>query len=98
MNLEAIAKRIDADSARAFVHAARNLVNAVMVEVARQKDVSGPTPRDYRSAGLSSEPAPGGWISRGELDRACQQMSEAMAAEKWVEGVMAAVRAIGMLK
>lgn len=102
MKLEEIAKRVDEGNARAFVQAARHLINAMMVETARQADSQGPAAgagaRDYRTAELSREAAPGGWISRAELDRTNQQLIEAIAAEKWIEGVVAAVRVMAMFK
>ena len=86
-------KRLDAESARAFVQGARNVIDALMVEARRPTPAAAPPgDRDYASAGLSRTAPPCGWLSSTEVDRVHQQMVEAMAAEKWVEGAVFAVR------
>lgn len=79
--------------ARAFVEAARHVIDAMLIEGERIRQTQSPPPRDYvADAPLSRAAPPGGWIAHDELRAATQRMSEALAAEKWTEGVIAAVR------
>lgn len=97
MTLEAMFKQIDAGAVRAFVTAARHVIDALMIEAARVRQTQTPAPRDYASVGLSGEAPPGGWISDDELRLTAQRMSEAIAAEKWVEGALFALRVLAAL-
>lgn len=98
MNLEMIAKQVDMGTARAFVTAARHFVDALLIEGARVQSTATPGERDYNAAGgLSRETPAGGWISNEELRSVTQRMAEAIAAEKWVEGALFAVRVLALL-
>src|SRR5262245_1021942 len=98
MNLESIAKQVDLGTARAFVTAARHFIDALLIEGQRVTTAATPQERDYNAAGgLSRETPPGGWISAEELRGATQRMSEAIAAEKWVEGAVFAARIFALL-
>lgn len=97
MELGTILKHVDAGTARAFVTAARHVIDALMIEAARVRQARTPGVTDYASAGLSREAPGGGWIADEELRGVTQRMSEAIAAEKWVEGVAFAVQAIALL-
>ncbi|MBK8913585.1 MAG: hypothetical protein IPM64_03120 [Phycisphaerales bacterium] len=98
MNLDLILGAIDAPTARRFVEAARHVVDALLIEAERVRQVQTPAPLDYAgSAGLSRQSPPGGWISSDELRAATQRMSEALAAEKWREGFVAAIAAIALI-
>lgn len=98
MDLVRIANRVDASAAQAFVSAAMHVLNAAMVEAERARPELPPGERDYERAGLSRETPGGGWISHGELRRATQEISEAIAAEKWAQGFVFALQAIAMLR
>jgi len=98
MDLASIAKQVDASAAQAFVSAAMHVLQAAMVEAERARPELPPGQRDYEHATLSRETPAGGWISHGELRRATQQISEAIAAEKWAEGLVFALQAIAMLR
>ncbi|MCG3127304.1 MAG: hypothetical protein CHACPFDD_02162 [Phycisphaerae bacterium] len=97
MNWAAIVKRIDPATARAFVSAARAVIDAMLIEGERVRQAQAPARRDYGSAGLPADAPAGGWISDSEVRSAAQKMSEALAAEKWVEGVMFAIKALSAL-
>lgn len=99
MNLEMIARQVDMGTARAFVTAARHFIDALLIEGQRVKTTATPGGRDYNAAGsaLSRETPAGGWISNEELRGATQRMSEAIAAEKWVDGAVFAARVIALL-
>lgn len=97
MNLEAVLKQLDANAARAFVTAARHVIDALLIEGQRVAQAQPPTPRDYTTAKLSSPSPAGGWLSDEELRGAAQRMAEAMAAEKWVEGALFAIRLLSAL-
>lgn len=97
MDVRKLAEAIDARTARAFVTAARHVIDALLIEAARVEQTQAPPERDYGAAGLSREGPPGGWISHEELRRTTQRLSEAMAAEKWTDGVVFAIRLISMV-
>ena len=46
---------------------------------------------------MSRESAAGGWISNAELTETTRKLAEAIAAEKWVDGVVFAARVIALL-
>ena len=97
MNLRMIIERLDAETARAFVSAARHVIDAMLIEAEQVKQTHTPAARDYENASLSREAPAGGWISDGELRLATQRMSEAIAAEKWTDGVVFAIKALSAL-
>lgn len=97
MDLKKLADAINAETARAFVHAARNVIDAMLIEAARVEQTQTPEKRDYDSAELSRSAPAGGWMSHTELRQATQNMAEAIAAEKWTEGVAFAVQVLAQL-
>ena len=92
MELTKLVRAIDAETARAFVTAARHVIDAMLLEGARLEEARTPPRRDYESATLSREAPPGGWLSHAELRQTTQKISEAIAAEKWSDGVMFTIR------
>lgn len=97
MQIGELLKAVDAETARAFVQAARNVIDAMLIEAARIEETQTPGAVDYENATLSREAPAGGWISHAELRRATQEMSEALAAEKWVDGMLAAMRLLRVI-
>ncbi len=97
MKLEQLANRIDAGAAQAFVRAARHVIDAMLIEGQRVAETQAPTDRDYARAELPNAAPPQGWISRAELDQTVQRFTEALASEKWTDGVVFAIRALTML-
>jgi len=92
MDWQTVLRNVDAGTARAFVQAARHVIDAMLLEVARVQQAQTPAPRDYQQAGPSREAPAGGWISHEELRATTQRMAEAIAAEKWVDGMLFAIR------
>lgn len=88
MSIEEIVKKIDVDAARAFVHAARNVIDALLLETEEVRSVQTPAARDYNQAQLPRDTAPGGWLSHEEICNTAQRLAEAVAAEKWCDGVL----------
>ncbi len=97
MGWEQVVQRVDAASAQAFVRAARRVIDAMLIEAEEVRATQTPTRIDYRTAELSRAAPSGGWISTGELKRTSQLMSEAIATERWTDGVIAAVRLFRMM-
>jgi len=94
MDLQNVLKSIDTGTARAFVSAARHVIDALLIEGARIRETQAPPLRDYNAAGLSREAAPGGWLSHEELRDTAQRLAEAIAAEKWTEGLVFALKVL----
>lgn len=93
MDIEQLLQRVNPGTARAFVSAARHMIDALMIEGARLRQAQTPAPRDYNTQPpLSAEAPPGGWIADEEARDAAQRMAEAMAAEKWADGAVAAIK------
>lgn len=86
MNLQTLLKSLDSETARAFVGAAKNVIDALLVEGQRVDQTRTPAPRDYGAAKLSRTAPAGGWISQDELRQTTQRLSEAIAREKWIDG------------
>ncbi len=57
---------------------------------------AGPVPGrvDYGTAKIGSVAPAGGWLSDAEVKSAAQGMTEAIAAEKWFDGVKFAVQLV----
>lgn len=103
MDVKTVLKQIDASTARAFVHATRHVIDAMLVEGERIAQTQGPRARDYNAAAVAgtsetgaSAPA-GGWISDSEIHDTARRLSEAIAAEKWVDGAMFAIQLLSRL-
>jgi hypothetical protein len=97
MDLMTLVKSLDAPTARAFVTAARHVIDALMIEGERIQQTQAPAPRDYNAGALDRTAPAGGWLSHAELRDTTQRLSEAIAAEKWIDGVFWAVRALSFL-
>ncbi len=95
MDLRRLLRNLDGASARAFVRAATEVIDAMLLEQVASEPEATPGGRDYEMAGLSRSTPTGGWISHEELRATTQKMSEAIASEKWTEGVMLAIRLLG---
>ena len=89
--------RIDGETARAFVTAARHVIDALLFEAARVEETRTPEVRDYENVGLSRATPAGGWLSHEELRQTTQKMAEAVAAEKWADGVAFAIQLLARL-
>lgn len=98
MDLKQFAKSLDADTIRAFVGAARSVIEALLIEQQPATPTPPPGQRDYAAATLARSTPAGGWIGESELRAATQKMNEAIASEKWVEGFMVAVQLLALLK
>ncbi len=97
MNWQAIVQSIDAPTAQAFVAATRHVLSALVVEVERAAATQTPPPRDYNTAELPRESAPGGWLSPQELRATSQRLTEALAGEKWTDGFVAALKCVAAI-
>ncbi len=94
MDLATLAKMIDVNTAQAFVSAARRVIDALLIEAERVRQTRTPAARDYSQAAPSREAAPAGWLSHEELRDTAQRLSEAVAAEKWTDGLVFALKAL----
>lgn len=97
MTLKSALAQIDAGAARAFVQAARNVIDAMLIEHRRVAQANPPAPRDYNDADVEAGAAPGGWISDAELHDTTRRLAEAVAAEKWADGALLAIRLLARL-
>ncbi len=97
MDLKRVLGQVDARTAQAFVRASRNVFDALMLEAERVQEAGTPPPRDYAAAGLSREAPAGGWLTHAELRETARKLTESIAAEKWLEGMCFAVRALSAL-
>ncbi len=97
MDWREVVRGIDAETARAFVAAACRVIDAMLVETQRRQAARTPEQRNYEEAGLRRDAAAGGWLSHDELRQTVQRLAEAVAAEKWTEGLLAALAALRCL-
>lgn len=92
MNLEALLRQVDAGTAQAFVAAARHVIDALLIEGQRWAEKPAPPVRDYEAAELPRGAPPAGWLSHEELRDAAKRLAEALALEKWTDGLICAVK------
>lgn len=92
MKLQTLLAQVDARTAQTFVSAARHVIDAMLIEAARVEQTSTPGETDYENAKLSRDAAPGGWLSHETLRDTSQRLAEAIAGEKWTEGMLTAIR------
>jgi hypothetical protein len=97
MDLQSIVRKIDTPTAQAFVSAARHVIDALLIEAHRVQAAQTPPPRDYNAAELPRAAAPGGWLTDDELHETARRLAEAIAAEKWVEGFVLALKMLAAL-
>lgn len=97
MDWREVVRGIDAETARAFVTAACRVIDAMLIETQRRQAAQTPEQRDYEQAGLRRDTAAGGWLAHEEVRRTVQHLAEAVAAEKWTEGVLAALAVLRCL-
>lgn len=97
MSLQQLFEQINPQTARAFVGAARNLIDALLIEAERIRAAQPPGVIDYDTAVIDRTTPPGGWLAPDELRRATQRLTEALAAEKWLDGMLVALRALRAL-
>lgn len=94
MDLRTLLTRIDAETARAFVTATRHVIDAMLIEGERVQQAQTPGARDYNTADLLRTTPAGGWLTHSALRDAARQLAEAVAAEKWADGVLFALQAL----
>lgn len=92
MDWNALAQRLDAETARRFAQAARHVIDVLLIETATAVRRQTPREIDYTQATLRRDTPPGGWLTHAELRREAQLMQEALAAERWLDGALAALR------
>ncbi len=98
MDWQTMVRSIDANTAQAFVRAARHVIDALLIEAGRVRATQTPGPRDYNdAAALPRETPPGGWLSHDELRETARQMAEATAAEKWTDGLLCALKGLALI-
>lgn len=87
-----IASKIDVDTAKTFVKAAKAVVDATLI-VAQESRPEAPSIGAYPSGELTvPTTAPiGGWLSRSDVHNYAKAMTEALRVENWVEGVANAI-------
>ncbi len=97
MDMTTLAERMTPQAARAFVSAARHVIDAMVIESERVRQAQGPGRTDYNAAGLSHDTPGGGWISVEELRDSSRRLAESIAAERWTDGFLVAVKLIAAL-
>lgn len=97
MDWSSVINRVDVENARAFVHAARVVIDAMLLEAESVRAAQTPAQRDYNAAELPRTTPAGGWLSHDELRQTAQQIGEAIAAERWLDGMLFTLRLFGKL-
>lgn len=95
MDVRRLLRDVDVETVRAFVNAARRVIDAMLIEKNRIAETRTPAPRDYESATSARETPSGGWISQDELRQTARELAEAIAVENWVDGAASAIRLLG---
>lgn len=95
--LKDIAARLDEGTVQSLVHAVRLVVDAAVHEAEAVAQTQTPPPINYATADHDHGSPPGGWQTTQELRHAARQMTAAVAAEQWVDGVVAAFRVMALV-
>ena len=95
MDLPELFRGVDVQTAREFVNSARRVVDALLIESERVEKEKGVSRRDYNTTDLDRSDPASGWISHSELRDTARRMSEAIAREKWTEGLFFALKLLG---
>jgi hypothetical protein len=90
--LQSTLQKIDAQTARAFVTAARHVIDALLIEGERLRQGQPPPPQNYATATLPSATPAGGWLADEELRATARKLAEAAALERWTDGLLSALR------
>ena len=94
--LNAILPKLTPQVMQNFVHAARTFIDSVAVEAAAVAAKETPGATDYRTANHDRSPPTGGWIDFDEVRQKSKQMTEAIAAEKFADGVITTLQALAL--
>ena len=97
MDIIELVKRVNPETARAFVNAARHVIDALLIEGQRVRQAQTPERRVYYEAELPRRTPAGGWLSHEELRETAQRLAEAIALEKWTDGLALALKLFGGL-
>lgn len=95
-NIEQVAQQMDPAVLQNFLKEIARIFDALVVPPAAAGAVRMPGGVDYTTAQPSVGQPAGGWLSDGEVRGAAQRMTEAIAAEQWVQGFVALARLIAM--
>lgn len=94
----AIASHIGPEEAKHFVTAAFNVIKAALIVREQEREARTPGTVDYGSAELDRSTPADGWITDETLLSYQQRMTEAIAAEKWMDGFIFAIQLISVLR
>jgi hypothetical protein len=97
MNLTALLSSVRPETARAFVTATWSVIQAVRAELDESAQRRTPAGRDYRERSLSRTAPAGGWLTDEELCKTAEALAEAIAAEKWTDGLITALKLLSAL-
>lgn len=96
--LSTVMSDLSMESIKEFVTVVKRYIDDALVDDIKVLPQESPTKIDYNKAGVELIAPHGGWISRSELERYNQKMTEAIANEKWTEGFILAMQIVAMVK
>lgn len=94
--IEDLLKDVNLVIVKRFLFAVESLVNALLLAEELPREARMPQEHDYTKATLPREAPPLGWLSHDQLRESARQMGEAISAEKWTDGFVAAIRLISL--
>jgi len=97
MNLTALLSSVRPETARAFVTAAWSILQALRVELEQSAERRTPPVRNYNERELSRTAPAGGWLTDEELCQTVDALAEAIAAEKWTDGLITTLKVLSAL-
>ena len=95
--IKGVAEKLDPATIQTFVHTARLVVEAVADEAQASASTQMPGQTDYATATLDHSTPAGGWLNVEQIRETSRKMTEAVAAEKWVDGFICAVQFMAMI-
>lgn len=90
--IKTIADKLDLATIQSFTRAALDVIQVVLNEAEKRAATATPDKVDYAHADHDWSAPAGGWLTPDEIRTAITEITEAIAAEKWFDGFVAAVK------
>jgi hypothetical protein len=87
MDWSKLMERMDPAVVTQFVRAGRHVIQAMLYESERMRATQTPGEVDYNEAALARAAPERGWLTHDELRTGAMKLDEAVAAERWLDGM-----------
>lgn len=94
MDFQTILKQINPETAKVFIDATFDVVNAFLLKAEENETAVPPSNVDYNAPhrGLKNDAPAGGWISDAEVRATLRKQVESMKVANWMDGFLTAIK------